>query len=190
MTREYFSLKPICLSNVVDPKMNVVIAPGEYKSSQVYFTEAKPNIHIPNSTFNRITYSTTDFIMNGLYLQFELFIRQNEQNYNSNIYNCHFDPNHEHNQFMLSIFHTIESSILDKWIRIRHSSSSSSSSSCSNRPIPTPSGDIIQQLRTGVISVWKNDMRHYDKPQFQHFIIKISGVWENESGCGLTYKFF
>ena len=166
--------------------MNVVITPGEYKSTQVYFTEAKPNIHIPNSTFNRITYSTKDFIMNGIYLQFELFIRQNEQNYNSNIYNCQFDPNHDHNRLMLSIFQTIENGILDKWIRMNASASSSSGSR--NRLIP--SGDIIQQLRTGVISVWKNDMRQYDKPQFQHFIIKISGVWENETGCGLTYKFF
>ena len=162
--------------------MNVVITPGEYKSAQVYFTETKPNIHIPNSTFNRITYSTKDFIMNGIYLQFELFVRQNDQNYNSNIYNCQFDPNHDHNRVMLSIFQTIESSILDKWIRIGASSSSSSSGNIST--------DIIQQLRSGVISVWKNDMRYYDKPQFQHFIIKISGVWENETGCGLTYKFF
>jgi hypothetical protein len=50
--------------------------------------------------------------------------------------------------------------------------------------------DIIQQLRGGNISVWKNDFHYHDKPQFQDFIIKISGVWENEGGCGLTYKFF
>ena len=112
--------------------------------------------------------------MNGIYLQFELFIRQNEQNYNSNI------------RMMLSIFQTIENGILDKWLRIRTPPSSGNVST----PTPLPSGDIIQQLRTGVISVWKNDMRHYDKPQFQHFIVKISGVWENETGCGLTYKFF
>ena len=49
--------------------------------------------------------------------------------------------------------------------------------------------DIIQQLRSGVISVWKHDMSIHDKPQFQDFIIKISGVWENDMGCGLTYKF-
>jgi hypothetical protein len=56
--------------------------------------------------------------------------------------------------------------------------------------LPITSYDIIQQLRTGVISVWKHDMAIHDKPQFQHFIIKISGVWENETGRGLTYKFF
>ena len=162
--------------------MNVVILPNEYKGSQVYFTEKKTNTHIPNSTFNRIMYSTADFMMNGVYIQFELFVRQIEQNFNSNIYNCVFDPNHEHNQTMMSIFQTIETGILDKWLRLEHSSSSSS-------PARHKSMDIIQQLRGGNISVWKNDFHYHDKPQFQHFIIKISGIWENEGGCGLTYKF-
>ncbi len=165
--------------------MNVVITPNEYKAAQVYFTERRANTHIANSIFNRITYSTHDFIMNGVYIQLELFIKQNEQNFNSNIYNCHFDPQHEHNRAMLAVFEEIEASILNKWMQIQHQGSTSST------PIskPSPNGDIIQQLRSGVISVWKHDMSIHDKPQFQHFIIKISGVWENEAGCGLTYKF-
>jgi hypothetical protein len=162
--------------------MNVVITPTEYKGTQVYFTEKKPNTHIQNSTFNRITYSTNDFIMNGIYIQFELFVRQIEQNFNSNIYNCIFDPHHEHNNTMLSIFQMIETSILDKWLRLEHSTTSAPSQR-------QKSMDIIQQLRSGVISVWKNEFNYNDKPQFQHFIIKISGVWENDTGCGLTYKF-
>lgn len=163
--------------------MNVVITPNEYKPGQVYFTERRANTHIANSIFNRITYSTHDFIMNGVYIQFELFIKQNEQNFNSNIYNCHFDPHHDHNRAMLAVFEDIEASILNKWMQLQHQSTATS------MPKPTPNGDIIQQLRTGVISVWKHDMSIHDKPQFQHFIIKISGVWENETGCGLTYKF-
>ena len=162
--------------------MNVVILPNEYKGTQVYFTEKKVNTHIPNSTFNRIMYSTTDFMMNGIYIQFELFVRQIDQNFN--IYNCAFDPNHEHNQTMMTIFQRIEGGILDKWLRLEHSLPSSSSSSARHKSM-----DILQQLRTGVISVWKNEFHYNDKPHFQHFIIKISGVWENEGGCGLTYKF-
>jgi hypothetical protein len=168
--------------------MNVVITPNEYKPVQLYFTERRANTHIANSIFNRITYSTHDFVMNGIYIQFELFVKQNEQNFNSNIYNCHFDPQNEHNRAMLTIFHNIESSILDKWMQLQHQTPTLATTSTATA-MPTPSGDIIQQLRTGVISVWKHDMSIHDKPQFHHFIIKISGVWENEAGCGLTYKF-
>jgi hypothetical protein len=162
--------------------MNVVITPNEYKPGQVYFTERRANTHIANSIFNRITYSTNDFIMNGIYIQFELFIKHNEQNFNSNIYNCNFDTQHEHNRGMLAVFEEIEASILNKWMQLQHQGSNLNSK-------PTPNQEIIQQLRSGVISVWKHDMSIHDKPQFQHFIIKISGVWENEVGCGLTYKF-
>lgn len=164
--------------------MNVVITPTEYKRSQVYFTERRANTHIPNSIFNRITYSTNDFIMNGIYIQFELFVRQIDQNFNSNIYNCHFDTSHEHNRTMLMIFQKIEESILEKWTQVQHADTMTA-------PTPTPSlsTDIIKQLQSGIISVWKHDMSTSEKPQFQHFIIKISGVWENEAECGLTYKF-
>ena len=89
---------------------------------------------------------------------------------------------------MLTIFQNIECALLDKWIQIHHRNTGAVGAGAG--AIPTPSNDIIQQLRTGVISVWKHEMSIHDKPQFQHFIIKISGVWENEAGCGLTYKFF
>ncbi len=154
--------------------MNVVITPTEYRLSQVYFTEKKPNTHIANSTFNRITYSTNDFIMNGVYIQFELYVKQIEQNFNSNIYNLHFDPQHDHNSKMIDI--------LDKWLRLEHSVVETDERQYKIK-------DIYHQLQGGVISVWKNEMRQYDKPQFQHIIIKISGVCDNERGCGLTFKF-
>ena len=172
--------------------MNVVITSKEYKLTQVYFTEKKPNTHIANSTFNRITYSTNDFVMNGIYIHFELFVKQVEQNFNSNIYNFNFDPTNEHNEKMIEIFKKIEIDLLDKWNRLEHSDIVRTESlvhHTSSRSSRYKSTDIIQQLRSGMISVWKNDLHYTDKPQFHHFIIKISGIWENEGGCGLTFKF-
>jgi hypothetical protein len=120
--------------------------------------------------------------MNGVYIQFELYVKQIEQNFNSNIYNLHFDPEHDHNSKMIDIFNHIEIGILEKWLRLEHSFVETDERQYKIK-------DIYQQLKSGVISVWKNEMRQYDKPQFQHFIIKISGVWDNERGCGLTFKF-
>jgi len=117
--------------------------------------------------------------MNGIYIHFELLIYQVEQNFNSNIYNCRIDTQNEHNRMVMTSFQNIETSILEKWMRIQNKSTTGGGAH----------HDIIQQLRDGVISVWKHNLYMNDKPQFYHFIIKISGVWENETGCGLTYKF-
>lgn len=167
--------------------MNVVISPGDFNVNLVYFTDKKANTHIANSTFNRITYSTSDFVMNGIYIQFELNVRSIEKNFNNNIYNCHFDVTHPHNKMMIDVFKKIEADILHKWNQTRGSSVSVSVSASAS---PRCRYDIIQQLRDGVISVWKQDLYITDKPQFYHFIIKISGVWENEmeNEYGLTYK--
>ncbi len=162
--------------------MNVVISPRDFNNQLVYFTDKKANTHIPNSTFNRITYSTSDFIMNGVYIQFELNVRSTEKNFNNNIYNCHFDVAHPHNKKVIDIFEKIEADILEKWNKTHAGISVAASAKCRY--------DIVQQLRDGVISVWKQDLYITDKPQFYHFIIKISGVWENDTDneYGLTYK--
>jgi len=117
--------------------------------------------------------------MNGIYIQFELNVRSTEKNFNNNIYNCHFDAAHPHNKMVIDIFEKIEADILEKWNKTRVHAGAGK---CRY--------DIIQQLRDGVISVWKQDLYISDKPQFYHFIIKISGVWENETSneYGLTYK--
>ena len=89
---------------------------------------------------------------------------------------------------VIDIFEKIEADILDKWNRTH--TASSAASAAASAASATRRYDIIQQLRDGVISVWKHDLYITDKPQFYHFIIKISGVWENETEneYGLTYK--
>jgi hypothetical protein len=172
--------------------MNVVISPRDFNTQLVYFTDKKANTHIPNSTFNRITYSTSDFIMNGVYIQFELNVRSTEKNFNNNIYNCHFDVAHPHNKMVIDIFEKIEADILEKWNKT-HAGGAGAGTGMSVAAVASSAKcryDIVQQLRDGVISVWKQDLYITDKPQFYHFIIKISGVWENETDneYGLTYK--
>jgi hypothetical protein len=51
--------------------------------------------------------------------------------------------------------------------------------------------EIEKHFSEGAISVWNQDINITDKPAFHTFIIKIAGVWENESDKenGLTYKF-
>lgn len=161
--------------------MNVVLHTRNFDTSSIYFTDTKVNTHIPNSTFNRITYSTSNFMMNGVYFNIELNIRSIEKNFNSNVYLCYFDPESEFNSRVIKILDTIENDILRKWTKL------SSPSSSLNMRIQTK--EIMQQMNDGMISVWKHDIFITDKPVFHTFIIKIAGVWENDTECGLTYKF-
>jgi len=158
--------------------MNVVLNIPDFDIQSVYFTDTKVNTHLQNSTFNRITYSTDDLIMNGVYIRFDLFIKCNEKNYNNNVYVYYFDPTHEHNKEIINCFNTIETSILNKWANL-------------NKNQKSRINDIDIQLLSGAISVWNNTMCVTDKPAFHTFIIKIAGVWENDndSETGLTYKF-
>lgn len=158
--------------------MNVVLNIPDFDIQSVYFTDTKVNTHLQNSTFNRITYSTDDLIMNGVYIRFDLFIKCNEKNYNNNVYVYYFDPTHEHNKMIIECFNTIETNILNKWANL-------------NKNKKSRINDIDIQLLSGAISVWNNTMCVTDKPAFHTFIIKIAGVWENDndSETGLTYKF-
>jgi hypothetical protein len=156
--------------------MNIVLNTTDFDTSAIYFTEAKINTHLENSTFNRITYSTDNFIMSGIYIQFELYMKYNEKNFNNNVYIYHIDQDNEHNKSIIKSFSDIENKILHKWDNCQK---------CSK----IHKKDILKQLNDGAISVWKHDACITEKPAFHQFIIKISGVWENDNETGLTYKF-
>jgi hypothetical protein len=169
--------------------MNIVLNIADIDEKSIYFTDAKANTHLPNSTFNRITYSTDNFIMSGIYVYFELYIKNIENNYN-NVYNYNYDPTYEHNKQIINAFHQIERGILNKWSRL-HSTSHSLSLSDSHSDSKIPVNELTTQMMQGMISVWKHEVVVTDKPAFYTFIVKISGIWENENTNenGLTYKF-
>lgn len=159
--------------------MNLVLNSEHFNTAAIYFTEPKINTHLVNSTFNRITYSTENFNMSGIYIQFELYIKYNEKNYNNNVYVYYFDQENEHNKSVIDEFFKIENNILHKWRNLQKNSTK------------IQKREITKQMTESSISVWNNDTCITEKPAFHKFIIKISGVWENESDneFGLTFKF-
>lgn len=159
--------------------MNLVLNSEHFNAAAIYFTEPKINTHLVNSTFNRITYSTENFNMSGIYIQFELYIKYNEKNYNNNVYVYYFDQENEHNKSVIDEFFKIENNILHKWRNLQKNSTK------------IQKREITKQMTESSISVWNNDTCITEKPAFHKFIIKISGVWENESDneFGLTFKF-
>jgi len=159
--------------------MNLVLNSRDFDTTAIYFTEPKINTHLANSTFNRINYSTAEFNMAGIYIEFELYIKYNEKNYNNNVYVYYFDQENEHNKTTINEFVKIENDILQKWINIQK---------CSSKILKR---EILKQMSESSISVWNNNTCITEKPIFHKFIIKISGIWENDNDneFGLTFKF-
>ena len=118
-----------------------------------------------NSNFIRILYSTDYFTLNGLYVKFCLHGINIEKFFNK--YKCNFDQNLNKNYINKLIY--IENTVIQ---------------TINNNKIPQYR--IKDQLHSGYIKTFMNNM---ESKNIKHFILKISGIWETESECGLTFKF-
>jgi hypothetical protein len=151
--------------------MNFSFEPHKYNGRYIYFTEPKQNTVIPNSTFIRIIYATPILTMTGIYLTIKLITTNVEKHFNT--YSFSFDSFNEYNRDVIDHVKNIEMDVLSKW-----------------KTTKQPCYNISNQLESGHLSIWLgNDIN--DKKNNHEFILKISGVWENDAQneCGLTYKY-
>jgi hypothetical protein len=117
-----------------------------------------------DGNFIRILYSNTLFSLNGIYLLFTLNDILCGKYYNK--YKCSFNIN-KHVELMEKM-KVIEYNLLHKI-------------SFKNK---TPVYKIYEQFMNGFIKIFQEV--HNTNAQF---ILKISGIWENDKNYGLTYKF-
>ena len=145
--------------------MNVILIPHRFQKEHIYFYEPIENTIMDNSQFIKIVYSTEDLILNGVYLLINLHITSKESYFKKMKYG--FDLNN--NKELLKSIYNIEEQILQKY----------------NINNKTKKLNIYESLNTGSIKI-------YPPPESiknsNNFILKISGVWENEKEYGLTFK--
>ncbi len=147
--------------------MNVVIKEDQLNISNVYYTEPIQNIIMDNSQFIKIVYSTQDIILNGIYLLVELKHITKEKYFKK--IKISYDVNL--NKSMLHKIYEIENQLLNKY-NVKHKT---------QRKI------IYDTLSNGVIKMFPNNENDIINNK-NSFILKISGVWENVTEYGLTYK--
>ena len=146
--------------------MNIVKTIEQYDENNIYFCEAIKNNIMNEGSFIRILYSTNHFAMNGIYLYIYLNDISIEKFYNK--YKCTFNINS--NKDLINSLKLIEENVLKKIII--------------NNKIPQYK--IYEQIKNGHIKVFcENNNIKFNN----HFILKISGVWETALCYGLTYKF-
>ena len=117
-------------------------------------------------SFIRIIYSTPILILNGV----NLFVSFNEISVDKyyNKYKCSFNVN-EHRELIENI-KTVEEELL-KTVSVSHK---------------IPQYKVYEQMRNGNIKIFSDNI---EKINNSLFMLKISGVWVNETHYGITYKF-
>jgi Zn-dependent M16 (insulinase) family peptidase len=146
--------------------MNIVKNIDQYSENYVIFCDPIKNNVMNEGNFIRILYSTSSFVLNGIYLLIHLNEVNIEKYYNK--YKCSFNVN-SHKELVEKI-KIIEDNLLQK-INITHK---------------CPQNKIYEQLKNGNIKIF-SDMS--SKTSSNLYLLKISGVWETDSHYGVTYKF-
>ena len=145
--------------------MNIVKTIDQYNENYVYFCEPIKNNIMNEGNFFRIIYSTTLFILFGIYVSVNFCHSSIEKYYNK--FKCTFDTN-QHKE-IIDKLRIVEEGILKK-VNI-------------NGKIPQHK--IYEQIKNGNIKVFSETFEKINNT----FLLKIAGIWETENEYGLTYKF-
>ena len=168
--------------------MNIFILPiSEVSPENIYIMDPKKNI-LMDGTFSKMIYVHSFFSMNGVYMDLPIHIQKIE---NSNYFTkptgnyANVDTKNKtvpcskktiyfsviKHDALLQHLESLEKQILEKYIPID-----------SNIPkIYT----ILQTLKAGYFRVFRDS---FSNTNTNTFLLKISGIWENAKGYGLSYK--
>jgi hypothetical protein len=146
--------------------MYIVIQLNNFNIKHVFYQSKIKNTMMENSNFIRIVYSNELFILNGIFIKFDLNLIVIEKSFNK--YKCLFDP--FENIKTIESIGSVEKQILEQ---------------INYTPLKKPIYRIYEQLHNGFLKIF-NDAVCNDK---NDFVLKIYGVWENDTEYGLTYKF-
>lgn len=157
--------------------MNIVLSESNFNVEKLYYMEPVINNIIDNSMFIKIIYSNNIITMNGIYLNLNLTISRSDVYFKKIKYT--FDVTNIYNNNLLSKIYRIESSILDKYL---------------GNKIKSKRFVIHDTLKNGIIKIFPNNLTNLsnytgiNNNTDCNFVLKISGMWENVSEVGLTYK--
>lgn len=171
--------------------MNIILSESQFNIENLYFMEPIVNTIMDNSTFIKIIYSNKLVTLNGLYLTMNINITSNEMYFKKIKYT--YDVSNIYNTTIMNKIYSIESNILDKYV---------CSKSKAKKYV------IYDTLKSGIVKIFPNqpniyinsnnsnsssditthNRHHNNNHTNTHFILKISGIWENETEYGVTYK--
>jgi hypothetical protein len=158
--------------NVIEKEKNIFFCEefDQYEEQCIYFCDPIKNNIINEGNFIRILYSKPFVLLNGIYLRFSLNIFSAEKYYNK--LKLHFNKNEHMN--IIEKCKEIEENILNKMSLNK-----------------IAQYKVFEQFKNGNIKIFNeclsNDLNFFIGNC--SFVLKISGIWENDTFYGLTFKF-
>ena len=146
--------------------MYVVLNIDDFNINNIFYQEKVKNTVMDNSNFLRIVYSNEVFILNGIFIKFNLNLKTIEKSFNK--YKCVFD--NKQNTDLIAKISNMERNLMERNQQMIHK---------------TPVFRISEQLNNGFLKIF-NETACKEQNEF---ILKIYGIWETEYEYGLTYKF-
>lgn len=151
--------------------MNVLVLDlYHYDPQCFYYLDSQKNV-LMDGFFTKIIYTHSYFTMNGLYFYFP--IQHSYIEPMKDKYYVHFDPNLTQNKAIMDILFKLETQIL------LHYASFVNRRKASNMT-------MYKHLLKGKFRI--HEPSPVSSLDVSQYILKISGIWENENEFGVTYK--
>ena len=147
--------------------MNVVLTPEQFNKDKIYFTDPIENTVMEDSKFIKILYSNELITLNGIFVDVKFKIFHKENYFKKIKYTFDTSINKE----MLNKIYNIENDILNHY-------------NCNKRKKTI----IKDSLSSGMMKIFPNSDNNNNNYNSNIFILKISGLWENVTEYGVTYK--
>lgn len=158
--------------------MNILLHANDFNISNIYFLDKKTNM-IMDGVFTKIIFSNNCLSMNGIYIDFSIKNVMTNRIQSKNIIQLDIINNKDIIQKLCDIekqllayyvqYFTSVSDVNDKRVNIQNK---------------TITYTLKNQFQNGSIKYYKE----YEYSKSGLFYIKISGIWENQSEIGITFK--
>jgi hypothetical protein len=152
--------------------MNVIVDITKFQLNNIIFLESKRNM-IMDGTFAKIIYSNQYFSLNSIYFNLSIDIQSIEKQMNKCF--MKYNPNSIINAQFIQELSKIENRIIEYYKQI-------------NQINKKTNCILNKQLLTGSIKLYKDYNLSKMNKNYPQYIIKISGIWENNNDIGITYK--
>jgi len=150
--------------------MNILMLPvNKIVPEYIYFLDSKNNM-LMEGIFTKLIYTNEWFTMNGLYINLPIEI----QGIDSTYYKQTVFFSVSQYSTLLHQLDLLERNILSKYCPIDKNKHKSFL--------------LMQSLKLGYFRIFTTQNTFPTKKKITGFVLKISGIWENENEYGLSYK--